>query len=117
MILKSWYSVIVSDGVWILNSPTPALATAGSGDCLAGICAAVLARGGQIPAAALIHNAAGHRAGMLYGRDSVTAEDISAVFTLTDRPCRMQKRAVSAQQNYEKLKKHLRLQVLFFWVV
>ena len=55
---------------------TPALATAGSGDCLAGICATVLARGGQIPAAALIHNAAGHRAGTLYGRDSVTAEDI-----------------------------------------
>ena len=27
----------------------------------------------------------------------------------------MQKRAVSARQNYEKLKKHLRLQVLFFW--
>ena len=76
VILKSWYSVIVSNGVWILNSPTPALATAGSGDCLAGICAAVLARGGQIPAAALIHNAAGHRAGTLYGRDSVTAEDI-----------------------------------------
>ena len=61
---------------------TPALATAGSGDCLAGICAAVLARGGQIPAAALIHNAAGHRAGMLYGRDSVTAEDIIRSFYL-----------------------------------
>lgn len=77
-VLKSWYTVTVwEDRIYVLNNPTGALATAGSGDCLAGICAAVLARAqGALPAAPLIHNAAGHAAAKSFGSGSVNALDI-----------------------------------------
>lgn len=77
-VLKSWYTVTVCEGrVYVLNNPTAALATAGSGDCLAGICAAVLARvQDALPAAPLIHNAAGHAAAKSFGAGSANALDI-----------------------------------------
>ena len=84
-VLKSWYTVICcNDEVRVLNMPQRALAKAGSGDCLAGIVAAMLARSVRqntdvldaISAAVLVHSAAGKRASEKFGTASATATDI-----------------------------------------
>ena len=75
-VLKSWYSVICDGTVYVLNSPESALAKAGSGDCLAGVCAAFLAQEAPIAGAVMLHNASGKLAAERYGRASATALDI-----------------------------------------
>ncbi|MBR3750957.1 MAG: NAD(P)H-hydrate dehydratase [Clostridia bacterium] len=75
-VLKSWYSVICDGEIYVLNSPESALAKAGSGDCLAGMCAAFVAQGASVAGAVMLHNASGRRAAEQYGRASATALDI-----------------------------------------
>lgn len=75
-VLKSWYSVICNDDIFVLNNPESALAKAGSGDCLAGICAAFLAQNALVAGAVMLHNSAGVIAAERFGRASATAEDI-----------------------------------------
>ena len=70
---------IVTDGVseFVNRHASPALAKGGSGDVLAGILTALLARGSDLPAetaalAALVHGLAGIRSAQRYGENGVT---------------------------------------------
>ena len=76
VVLKSWYTVICHNGIYVLNHPQSVLAKAGSGDCLAGICASVLSNGGHPALAVLIHSRAGSLASERYGEMGATASDI-----------------------------------------
>ncbi len=77
VILKSWYTVVNHNGMtYVLNHPQSVLAKAGSGDCLAGICASVLAVGGHPAGAVLLHSRAGSAAAEKYGSGSATASDV-----------------------------------------
>jgi NAD(P)H-hydrate epimerase len=67
-------------GVLVSSLGTPALATAGTGDVLTGVIAALIARGlepfAATCAAVLAHSRAGPVAGERVGHDSVIAGDV-----------------------------------------
>ena len=85
VLLKGDRSVVATpDGTaWVNPTATPALATAGTGDVLAGLLGSLLAAG--LPAdraavaAAFLHGLAGRRAAARFGGDSapVTAPDVA----------------------------------------
>src|SRR5690606_26449306 len=82
VVLKGARTVVCWDGLATIN-PTghPALATAGSGDVLAGVIAALSAQGLAAPDAARLgvysHGLAGERAAESLGARGVTAADLS----------------------------------------
>lgn len=82
IILKSHYTAIIRpDGkIYFNSSGTPAMATAGAGDCLTGLVASLLAQGYLPEIAAImgvfIHGRAGEIAEKRQGLYSVTAGDI-----------------------------------------
>lgn len=88
VVLKGQHTVVASpDGFVTLNvSGTPALATAGSGDCLAGLCGAFLANGYPAPLAARIavflHGRAAERAAEA-GTHGVIADDLPNYYTIS----------------------------------
>ena len=87
-VLKGQHTAVASpDGVVTLNtSGTPALATAGSGDCLAGLCGAFLANGYPAELAArmavFLHGKAGERAAES-GTRGVIADDLPNFYTIS----------------------------------
>ena len=87
IVLKGQHTVVASpDGFVTLNtSGTPALATAGSGDCLAGLCGAFLANGYPAAAAArmavFLHGKAAERAADS-GTRGVIADDLPNYYTI-----------------------------------
>ena len=87
VVLKGQHTVVASpDGVITLNtSGTPALATAGSGDCLAGLCGAFLANGYPASTAArmavFLHGKAAERAAVS-GTHGVIADDLPNYYTI-----------------------------------
>ena len=84
VVLKGAHSVVASPGGEVLRSSiaSPALATAGSGDVLAGVIGAFLAGGAESFVAAAcgvaVHGAAGKLAEGRVGRAGVIARDIAA---------------------------------------
>lgn len=88
VVLKGQHTVVASpDGKSTLNtSGTPALATAGSGDCLAGLCGAFLANGYSAADAArmavFLHGQAAERAASV-GNHGVIADDLPDYFTIS----------------------------------
>ena len=87
VVLKGQHTVVASpDGFITLNtSGTPALATAGSGDCLAGLCGAFLANGYPVSCAArmavFLHGRAAERAAEA-GTHGVIADDLPDYYTI-----------------------------------
>jgi NAD(P)H-hydrate epimerase len=85
VVLKGAHSVVASPGGDVLRSSvaSPALATAGSGDVLAGVIGAFLAGGAESFVAAAcgvaVHGAAGQLAEGRIGRAGVIARDIAAL--------------------------------------
>jgi ADP-dependent NAD(P)H-hydrate dehydratase / NAD(P)H-hydrate epimerase len=85
LVLKGAHSVVAEPGGELLSSDiaSPALATAGSGDVLAGVIGAFLAGGSSAFAAAgcgvAVHGAAGLLAADRIGRAGVVARDIAAL--------------------------------------
>jgi NAD(P)H-hydrate epimerase len=79
--------------VAIVNTGTPALATAGTGDVLTGIVASLLARGcdpwDAARAAAWAHGTAGRRAAKRLGSEGVTAPDV--IDRLTETLARLER--------------------------
>lgn len=88
VVLKGQHTVVASpDGFVTLNvSGTPALATAGSGDCLAGLCGAFLANGYPAATAArmavFLHGRAAERAAEA-GSHGVIADDLPDYYTIS----------------------------------
>ena len=88
VVLKGQHTAVASpDGVVTLNtSGTPALATAGSGDCLAGLCGSFLANGYPPAEAArmavFLHGKAGERAAQS-GTRGVIADDLPEFYTIS----------------------------------
>jgi NAD(P)H-hydrate epimerase len=82
VVLKGDDTLIAAPGGFVAVSPgaTPALATAGTGDVLAGVVGALLASGLEpfvaACAAVRIHALAGRRAAEWHGRDGVIASDV-----------------------------------------
>ena len=80
-LLKDAHTVTTAAGSTFINlTGSPALSTAGSGDCLTGVIAGLLAQG-ETPAdaavkGAFLHGRAGMLAGRLHGERSVMARDI-----------------------------------------
>ena len=88
VILKGQHTVVASpDGFVTLNvSGTPALATAGSGDCLAGLCGAFLSGGYPASTAArmavFLHGRAAERAAEA-GTHGLIADDLPNFYTIS----------------------------------
>jgi NAD(P)H-hydrate epimerase len=82
VVLKGDDTLVAAPGGRVAVSPgaTPALATAGTGDVLAGVTGAYLAKGMEpftaACAAVRLHALAGHRAAALRGADGVIASDV-----------------------------------------
>ncbi|HOV69970.1 MAG TPA: NAD(P)H-hydrate dehydratase, partial [Clostridia bacterium] len=82
VILKGSTTIIAQPkgGITFNTTGNPGMATAGSGDCLTGIVATLIAMGNDIYDAACIgaclHGAAGDKAKVLCGEYSMTAMDI-----------------------------------------
>jgi NAD(P)H-hydrate epimerase len=82
VLLKGPYTVVAAPDGWLAVVPiaTPALATAGSGDVLAGIVGALLAQGvapfAAACAGAWIHGACGLRCAAVIGASGVIASDL-----------------------------------------
>ena len=82
ILLKGHHTIVTSEDLtqYINNTGNPGMASGGSGDVLAGITAALAARGigcaEAAAAAAYIHGAAGDIAAEKYGEESMSAADI-----------------------------------------
>ncbi len=84
IVVKNAPTIVVTDGhsPFFVLSGNSALATAGTGDVLSGVVAALLARSGRskqhesVATAVWIHGKAGEIAGELRGEDGVTASDV-----------------------------------------
>jgi NAD(P)H-hydrate epimerase len=92
VVLKGDDTLIACPDGTVMISPggAPALATAGTGDVLAGVIAALLARGAEvdhaIAAAVFAHLRAGQRAAEPHGPDGVIATDVIAQLQPALRP-------------------------------
>jgi NAD(P)H-hydrate epimerase len=83
LILKGPCSILAVDGTrWLAYGPNSGMATAGSGDVLAGLLGGFLAQGltneEGMKLAILVHQQAGEKAKELYGERSMTASDLLA---------------------------------------
>lgn len=83
LVLKGPFTAIGSPrGAWVQAAPNPALATAGTGDVLAGIIGGLLARGMEVDAAARLgvwaHSRAAERAARGYEAGGMLASDLLA---------------------------------------
>lgn len=82
ILLKGHHTIVTSEDLtqYINNTGNPGMASGGSGDVLAGVAAALAARGiscaAAAAAAAHIHGRAGDIAARLYGEESMSAADI-----------------------------------------